>query len=142
MSRFLLFACLGLSALPVARANPLVCPEGSALKTGYHDATKTSFEWCIDRNGVKQGPFRATNDEGHLVSDGYRRDGKLDGVYHLYDGKGKLRMTFVYKNGKELSSQLSDEALTEQFDGLNRSARAQGKAWQISLPTKGPFSMT
>ena len=125
-----------------AHDSPLACPDGTEWRSGYHAKSKTRYEWCVDGNGIKEGPFRATNEAGHIVSDGSRRHGQSRGEHHLYDAEGRLLMPYFYENGKEICSQMSDQALSDLFRELNREVRTEGKHCASASPKAGPCFTT
>ena len=70
--------------------------------TEYDDEdNRIKRKYCVDSNGVKQGPYKEFDMYGDLREKGTYKDGEKDGPFEEYDVNGKLRERCVYKDGKK-----------------------------------------
>lgn len=92
MKKIIIFLFLNLSINSFAQ---------KVVKEKYYNGN-TKYEYQVNSNGVKNGYYKAFENNGYLVESGFYKQGEKSGLWTTYDdyGKGQIHTAANYSNGK------------------------------------------
>ena len=110
------------------------CPAGtSAMHRRIPDAALRT-EYCVDANGVKQGPARIVreSDGGTDTMLNYQ-SGKIHGRLLNFDQDNELVLESEYQDGREISVRATPKGMRTIVDMINADTHRQKKSWRLEI---------
>lgn len=110
------------------------CPKGLKHESVTSQEENLRYDWCVDKQGQKQGQFRGTRpSDGSLESTYTFVDDKMHGPAHLYAPNGGPVTDLEFENGEEKKPAINPAQLESLVKLLNDQAQSSGQLWQMSV---------
>ena len=117
---------------------PLDCPSASSRRA-FEYASGGSTEWCVDTNGLRQGPTRSYYSNGRLLFSGEYIDGAVNGTATHYLNDGTVWRRDKWEEGALLEMWVNPETMAlsrEQLIERGPSGEATTSGRRLSADPK------